>query len=245
GEEDGFRLKAGDVQERITDKTKAVILNSPNNPTGAVLDREELKGIADLCVDHDLVAISDEIYEKIIYGGEHVSIASLPGMQERTITINGFSKAYSMTGWRLGYAAGPQEIIQAMNRVQAHSVSCATSFVQKAGVVALTDSQDIVSKMVKEFRDRRDALMGMLREMEGVSCVEPKGAFYVFPNFAHYGEDSFELADFLLEEAGVAVIPGAAFGERGEGYQRLSYATSMENINRAMERIKKVLEKRG
>ncbi|MEE8167707.1 MAG: pyridoxal phosphate-dependent aminotransferase [Candidatus Hydrothermarchaeales archaeon] len=242
--DNGFTLRAESIQEKITDKTKGIIINSPSNPTGAVLDREGLKGIAELCIDHDLVAISDEIYEKVIYNGEHVSIASFPGMNERTITVNGFSKAYSMTGWRLGYAAAPEEIIQAMNRVQAHSVSCPTSFVQKAGVVALTSSQDAVSKMVGEFKKRRNALMELLNEIDGVSCIMPKGAFYAFPDFSKYG-NSFELANFLLEEAGVAVIPGAAFGAQGEGFQRISYATSMDDITRAINRVKRALEKRG
>ncbi len=244
-EEDGFAYKVEALEEKITEKTRAVIINTPSNPTGAILDRSILKGIADLCVDHDIIAISDEIYEKIIYEGEHVSIASLPGMAERTITVNGFSKAYSMTGWRLGYAAGPVEIIQAMSKVQEHTVSCATSFVQKAGVVALTSPQDDVTKMVTEFRRRRDTLIKLLGEIDGVSCVKPRGAFYVFPNFKRYGSDSFELANYLLEEAGVAFIPGAAFGAGGEGFQRISYATSMENIERAMGRIKKALAKRG
>jgi len=244
-EEDDFAFKVEEVQERITDKTKAIIINSPSNPTGAVLDRSVLKGISELCVDHEIIAISDEIYEKIIYEGEHVSMASFPGMLERTVTVNGFSKAYSMTGWRLGYAAGPSEIIKAMTRVQAHSVSCATSFVQKAGVVALTSPSGEIEKMISEFKERRDNLMKLLGEIDGVSCVKPRGAFYAFPNLSRYGNDSFELANYLLEEAGVAVVPGAAFGSKGEGYQRLSYATSMENIERGLEKMKKALEKRS
>ncbi len=243
-EEEGFAFKVEEVQERITEKTRAIIINTPSNPTGAVLGRGILKGIADLCADHDIVVISDEIYEKIIYEGEHVSMASLPDMSERTITVNGFSKAYSMTGWRLGYAAGPVEIIQAMAKVQEHSVSCATSFVQKAGVVALTSPHDEVANMVAEFKRRRDDLMKLLGEIEGVSCVKPRGAFYAFPNLKLYGQGSLELANYLLEEAGVAVIPGAAFGASGEGFQRISYATSMENIERALDRMKKALKKR-
>jgi aspartate aminotransferase len=244
-EDDGFAFRTDALQERITKKTRAVIVNTPSNPTGAVLDRNVLKGIADICLDHGIIVISDEIYEKIIYESEHVSIASLPGMQDLTITVNGFSKAYSMTGWRLGYATGPAEIIKAMTRIQAHSVSCATSFVQKAGIVALTSPQEEIRRMVSEFKCRRDHLLDLLNEIEGVSCVVPKGAFYVFPNFSHYSKDSFELASYLLEEAGVAMIPGAAFGANGEGFQRLSYATSLENIERALERMKNALEKRG
>ncbi len=243
-EKEDFRLSPEAVRERITPKTKAIIINSPNNPTGAVLDKDELEAIAEICVERDLIAISDEIYEKIIYDGRHYSIASFPGMRDRTVTVNGFSKAYSMTGWRLGYAAGPQALIEAMNRIQEHSVSCATSFVQKAGVVALKSSQDSVAAMVKEFRRRRDALMKLLGEIDGVTCSRPRGAFYAFPNFSAYGKDSFKLASFLLEEARVAVIPGAAFGSQGEGYLRISYATSMENIAKGVERIKEALEKR-
>jgi aspartate aminotransferase len=241
-EEEGFRLTPEDVAREITNKTRGIIINSPNNPTGAVFRMGELREIAELCAAYDLVAISDEIYEKIIYDREHVSIASLPGMRERTITINGFSKAYSMTGWRLGYAAAPEELITAMARVQEHSVSCPTSFVQKAGVAALEGPQDEVNAMVKEFKKRRDVLVSGLNEIDGVTCAMPDGAFYVFANFSAYGKDSFRLAEELLEKAGVAVIPGAAFGSLGEGYLRMSYATSMDNILEALDRIKKALK---
>ena len=242
-ERDGFRLNSEAVEKKITKKTRAVILNSPNNPTGVVLDGDTLKAIADLCVEHSLIAISDEIYEKIIYEAKHVSIASLPGMKERTITVNGFSKTYSMTGWRLGYAAAPQKIIEAMNRIQEHSISCPTSFVQKAGIAALQGSQECVATMVKEFKKRRDAIVKKLNEIPNVTCVKPQGAFYAFANFSAYEKDSFKLANFLLEEAKVAAIPGAAFGALGEGFLRLSYATGMENINKGVERIEQALEK--
>ena len=241
-EDEGFRLTPEDVAKEITNKTRGIIINSPNNPTGAVFRMEDLREIAELCAAYDLIAISDEIYEKIIYDQEHVSIASLPGMRERTITINGFSKAYSMTGWRLGYAAAPEELITAMARVQEHSVSCPTSFVQRAGVAALEGPQDDLNAMVREFRKRRDVLVDGLNEIEGVTCVKPEGAFYAFANFSAYGKDSFKLAEELLEKAGVAVIPGAAFGSLGEGYLRMSYATSMDNIMEALERIKKALK---
>ncbi len=242
-EKDGFRLSSEALEKKITKKTRAIILNSPNNPTGAVLNSDVLKAIAELCVEHDLIAISDEIYEKIIYEAKHVSIASLPGMIERTITVNGFSKAYSMTGWRLGYAAAPQKIIEAMNRIQEHSVSCATSFVQKAGVAALHSSQECVAAMVREFKQRREFIAKRLNEISGVTCVKPMGAFYAFANFSAYEKNSLKLADFLLEKAGVAVIPGAAFGKMGEGFLRISYATSMEDINKGMERIEGALKK--
>ncbi len=241
-EEDGFRLKPDAVEEKITDRTKAIILNTPNNPTGAVISKGKLKGLAEVCIDKDILVISDEIYEPMTYGCEHVSIGSFDGMKERTITVNGFSKAYSMTGWRLGYAAGPLEIIKAMTRIQAHSVSNTTSFVQKAGVVALNGPQDCVKEMVEEFKKRRDVIVEMLNAIDGVSCIEPKGAFYAFANFTSYESDSFKLADHLLEN-GVAVIPGGAFGEQGEGFLRLSYATGMENIKEGVNRIEKALKR--
>lgn len=240
-ESDGFQLKPGAVEEKISDKTRAIIINSPNNPTGSVLSKEGLKGIADICTDKDFFVISDEIYEPMTYDCEHVSIGSFDGMKERTITVNGFSKAYSMTGWRLGYAAGPLEVIKAMTRIQAHSVSNTTSFVQKAGVAALNESQDCVKEMVGEFRRRRDVTVEMLNAIDGVTCNEPKGAFYAFANCKSYESDSFKLANHLLEN-GVAVIPGGAFGEQGEGFLRLSYATSMENIKEGINRIEKALE---
>ncbi len=240
-EGDGFKLTPEAVGKEITNRTKGIIINSPNNPTGAVFKKKELREIAELCAAYDMTVISDEIYEKIIYDEKHVSVASLPGMRERTITVNGFSKAYSMTGWRLGYAAAPRELIAGMERVQEHSISCATSFVQKAGIAALKGSQACVREIVGEFRERRDTLVKLLNEIEGVSCAMPKGAFYVFANFSAYEEDSFKLTEYLLEEGGVAVIPGAAFGEHGEGYLRLSYATSMENITSGVGRIEKAL----
>jgi aspartate aminotransferase len=240
--EDEFRLKSDAIEAKITDRTRAIILNSPNNPTGSVLSKEGLKEIADICTDKGILVISDEIYEPMTYDCEHTSIASFSGMKERTITVNGFSKAYSMTGWRLGYAAGPLDIIKAMTRIQAHSVSNTTSFVQKAGVAALSGPQDCVIEMVGEFRKRRDIIVEMLNGIEGVTCVEPKGAFYAFANCRSYEPDSFKLADYLLEK-GVTVIPGGAFGKQGEGFLRLSYATSVENIKEGVGRIEKALER--
>ncbi len=244
-EEKGFRVTAEQILEKITEKTKLLILNSPCNPTGAVLKREELKAIAEVCKDHNIHIISDEIYEYIIYNGEeHVSIASFPGMEDLTITVNGFSKAYSMTGWRLGYASAREDIIKAMQRLQAHSVSHPTSFVQKAGVAALKspESKAEIEKMVSAFDERRRVITEKLREIPGVKCSEPQGAFYVFANFSAYEEDSFKLADYLLEKAGVAVVPGEAFGKEGRGYLRLSYALSMEKIKEGLKRIKQALE---
>lgn len=241
-EGDGFRLRSEAIEEKITKRTRAIILNSPNNPTGSVLLKDDLKAVADICIDSNILVISDEIYEPMTYDCMHHSIGSLSGMHERTITVNGFSKAYSMTGWRLGYAAGPIDIIKAMTRIQAHSVSNATSFVQKAGVAALNSSQDCVKNMVNEFKKRRDVMVKMLNDIEGLTCVMPMGAFYAFVNCRSYEQDSFKLADYLLEK-GVAVIPGGAFGEQGEGFLRLSYATSMDNIREGVRRIEEALVK--
>lgn len=243
-EENEFRLNPEDIKDKISSKTKALIINSPNNPTGAVLDKRDLKAISEICIDHNILVISDEIYEHIIYDAKHYSIASFE-MKDQTITVNGFSKAYSMTGWRLGYAAGPKEIIKVMTRLQAHSVSHPTSFVQKAGVAALRGPQECVKEMRDSFKERRNMIIEMLKEIEGVSCVIPKGAFYVFPNFSNYEKDSFKLATFILEKAKVALVPGGAFGEHGEGFLRLSYATSIENIREGVSRIKEVVEGYG
>jgi len=241
--ERGFKLEASDVERRLSERSKLLILNSPNNPTGAVIEEKELKGIAELCIEHDLMVIADEIYERIVYDAEHRSMASLPDMKERTITVNGFSKAYSMTGWRLGYAAGPEHIIKAMSKIQAHSVSNATSFVQKAGVAALSGSQRCVEEMVREFKKRRDRIVELLNEMDGVKCSVPQGAFYAFPDFSSVEESSMKLASTLLEEAKVAVVPGIAFGESGEGHLRFSYATGLEKIEEGMERVGAVVRR--
>jgi aspartate aminotransferase len=244
-EKDRYRLTPEALEDKITDKTRALILNSPNNPTGAVMAKSDLRSVADVVKDHDLMVISDEIYEYIIYGSTHQSIGALPGMKERTITINGMSKAYSMTGWRLGYAAGPAEVIKAMTRIQAHSISNVTSFVQMAGIAALQGPQECVRDMVREFRRRRDAVDKMLNEIDDVTCIRPKGAFYAFPNVSAYEEDSFKIANYLLEEARVAVVPGEAFGDGGRGHIRISYATDMETIEEGIRRIEEGLKKYG
>lgn len=223
------------IAERISPKTRLVIVNSPSNPTGAVFDRQVLEEIRDLAVDHDLFVISDEIYEKIIYDHEHISIASLPGMADRTITINGFSKAYAMTGWRLGYLTGPRETIKWVIRLLSHSVSQATTFVQRAGVAALQGPQDDIDMMVAEFRARRDILVEGLKRL-GIPCSVPGGAFYVFPNVSSYGGGD-QFTDRLLKEALIAATPGSAFGPGGADYIRLSYATSQKRIRQALDRI--------
>ncbi|UZE91918.1 MAG: pyridoxal phosphate-dependent aminotransferase [Methanosarcinales archaeon] len=225
--------------EFITDKTKLIILNTPGNPTGAVFDENTLKMIADIAKDHDILVLSDEVYEKIIYEGAHISIASFNGMHERTITVNGFSKAYAMTGWRLGYATAPPEILDAMLKIQQHSTSCATSFAQYGAVAALTGAQDCIAGMVSEFRARRDLMVNGLKSM-GFECVKPKGAFYVFVNVDQY-RDGMSVAERLLNEAYVAVTPGGAFGPSGANYVRISYATSQARISEGLERIKNVL----
>lgn len=242
-EDNEFRLIPESIKEKITDKTKLIIINSPNNPTGAMLSRSDLKKIADICIENDIIAISDEIYEKLIYdGNEQVSIGSFDGMKDLTITVNGFSKAYSMTGWRLGYAAAPIEIIKSMNKIQAHSVSCATSFVQSAGVAALKGGDQEINEMVSEFKKRRDFLVKRANEIEGVSCITPKGAFYAFVNISKHSNNSIEFSNWLLEKGRVAAVPGAAFGECGEGFIRMSYATSMENISEGLDRLEDALK---
>ncbi len=239
----GFKLEAEEIKNRISPKSKLLIINSPNNPTGAVLDVKDLKKIAEISLNNDLFVISDEIYEYIIYDRPHVSLASLNEMGDRTITVNGFSKAFSMTGWRLGYAAGPGEVIKLMRKLQSHSVSNATSFVQKAGLAALEGSKEFVEGMVEEFRKRRDTIVGLLNKIEGVECTMPEGAFYAFPDFSEIERNSVKLSNILLEDALVATVPGAAFGKVGEGFIRFSFATSMEKIIDGMERVQKTLRR--
>jgi len=227
------------IAENINSKTRLIIVNSPSNPTGSVFDRKVLEEIRDLAVDHNLSVISDEIYEKIIYDREHISIGSMPGMEERTVTINGFSKVYAMTGWRLGYLAGPKEPMKWVMRLLSHSVSQATTFVQRAGVAAMQGPQDEVASMVKEFKVRRDMLVNDLKEL-GIPCSVPGGAFYVFPDVSQIGGgDAF--TDKLLKDALIAATPGSAFGPGGADYVRLSYATSQSRIKQALERIEKIL----
>jgi aspartate aminotransferase len=233
-------FKPRDLVESITSKTKMILVNSPSNPTGAVFGREILEEIRDIALDHDLMVLSDEIYEKIVYGQDHLSIGSFPEMAERTVTVNGFSKCYAMTGWRLGYLAGPQEIMKWVNRILSHSVSHATTFVQWAGIEALKGPQDSIKAMVAEFRERRDLLVSGLAEI-GIDCPLPGGAFYVFPDVSDFGGgDGF--AERMLSEAMVAATPGSAFGPGGVGNVRISYAASKERLQEALGRIAKMLE---
>jgi len=236
-EELGFRFDIDELKSKVTPRTKLIILNSPHNPTGGVLEEDDIRAIAEIAQKHNITVFSDEVYEHIIYEGKHHSIASLPGMLDRTILLNGFSKTYAMTGWRLGYAVMPPELVEPVVRLITNSVSCTAPFIQYAGIEALTGPQDSVPKMVSEFKKRRDLIVDGLNQIPGISCRRPKGAFYVFPNVRKLGVDCNQFADYLLNEAGVATLPGTHFGRYGDGYIRLSYATSQENIKKGLERI--------
>jgi aspartate aminotransferase len=237
-----YRMTPEKVAEQVTSRTKMVLLNSPANPTGSVLTSGDVKGIADLAKDHDFLVLSDEVYEKVIFTGKHYSIAALDGMFDRTITVNGVSKTYAMTGWRLGWAVAPVPIIKALNTLQTHSLTCVTSFVQKAGVEALNGPQDSVDMMVGEFRARRDLIMSLIREIPSLHCHEPAGAFYLFPSYDQK-ISSEDMAAYLLEKAHVAVTPGSAFGPSGENHFRISYACSRRDIKEGMARMKDALAK--
>ncbi|MDD2666071.1 MAG: pyridoxal phosphate-dependent aminotransferase [Methanocellales archaeon] len=235
----GENFKPEGFEEFVTKKTKMIIVNSPCNPTGAVFDLSNLKMIADIAMDHDLLVLSDEIYEKILYNGEHISIGRLDGMQDRTITINGFSKTYAMTGWRLGYATAPKEVIGDMLKLQQHSASCATSFAQYGGIAALEGPQECITEMVNEFKARRDLVVEGLTDL-GMKCKKPDGTFYVFANVGQFGSGE-DVAERLLRDAYVAVTPGIAFGPSGEDYIRISYAISQARISEGLDRLQKVL----
>jgi aspartate/methionine/tyrosine aminotransferase len=242
-EERGFAFSADDLEERLSPRTKLVILNSPANPTGGVISKKDLETIANLLRDRDVIILSDEIYSRIYYEAEPESITQFPGMVEKTIILDGFSKTYSMTGWRLGYGVMPKWIADAVNLMAVNATSCTASFTQRAGIAALTGPQDAVGMMVAEFRKRRDAMVQALNTVPGFRCTVPAGAFYAFPNVTGTGMPSKELADFLLNEAGVACLNGTAFGRHGDGYLRFSYANSLANIMEAIDRIKKVSAK--
>ncbi len=244
-EENDFRMDQEYVKEKITKKTKMIILNSPENPTGGVLTREDLKVIADCIAKRDDVfVLSDEIYSRIVYEGKHESIASLPGMKEKTILLDGFSKTYAMTGWRLGYGVMRKDIAQKVAQLQTNSNSCTCTFTQIAGIEALKGPQSEPERMDAEFKKRREVIVSGLNAIEGITCKKPSGAFYVFPNITRTGMDCRKLSDYLLYEAAVAVLPGTSFGKYGEGYLRLSFANSVENIKKALDRISKALKKR-
>ena len=240
--EDNWRLTPEGLGDAWTPATRILLINSPNNPTGRVLDAAELAAIAAFAQERDLLVFSDEMYEKILYDGQkHTSIATLPGMAQRTLVFNGLSKAYAMTGWRLGYVAGPRAFLQQIEKVHSHSVTCATSFVQKAGVVALKGPQEFIGQMVSAWDRRRRSLAERLSAVNGITCPLVEGAFYAFADIRGTGMTSTEAAEFLLQEAHVAVTPGVAFGEAGEGHVRLSFATSDELLDAAADRIGEVL----
>jgi len=236
----GFSFDLETLRNSLTARTKMVILNSPANPTGGVISKDDLRRIADMLRDRDVIILSDEIYSRIWYEVEPASITSFEGMAEKTIILDGFSKTYSMTGWRLGYGVMPQWIADAVNKLTVNSNSCTASFTQRAGLAALEGPQDCVTTMVNEFRRRRDAMVKGLNEIPGFQCSVPAGAFYAFPNISGTGMSSKELAGFLLNEAGVACLWGTAFGQHGDGYLRFSYANSLANILEAIDRIKRV-----
>ena len=242
-EERGFSFDLNVFREKLSDRTRLVILNSPQNPTGGTIPADDIREIANMVRDRDLLVLSDEIYSRIHYDNEPpLSIASLPGMLEKTIILDGFSKSYAMTGWRIGYGVMPEWLVDPVNKLMVNSNSCTASFTQRAAIAALTGPQDDCTRMVAEFRRRRDAVCEGLNTLPGFRCSLPRGAFYAFPNITGTGLSSKELADRLLVEAGVAVLSGTAFGRYGEGYLRLSYATSLENLTEAVARIRRFLE---
>ena len=242
-EKNEFRLTAGELEEHITEKTKILVLPFPNNPTGAVMRREDLEAVAKVCLEHDLYVVSDEIYSELTYTGEdHVSITQIPGMRERTILINGFSKAFAMTGWRLGYCCGPQEILSVMTKIHQFAIMCAPTNSQYAATVALRDCYSEVEKMREAYNQRRRFLLHSFRKMH-LPCFEPFGAFYVFPCIKEFGMTSEEFATRLLEEQRVAVVPGDAFGASGEGYIRISYAYSLDALKEAVGRLETFVAK--
>jgi len=245
-EEKEFRLDVGELRRLITPKTRMLIINTPQNPTGGILTKDDLREIAALAVQHNLIVLADEIYSRIIYDGfHHTSIAEFPGMAERTILLDGFSKTYAMTGWRLGYGVMPEELAKIVAQLQINSNSCTASFTQIAGIEALTGPQQDVEAMVEEFRRRRDVIVDGLNRIPGFHCHKPLGAFYVFPNITRTGKASRFLAEYLMNEAGVACLSGTAFGACGEGFLRFSYANSVEKIKSALANIAAAMKKLG
>ncbi len=241
GPENGYRLTPEAMMEQVTKKTKLVVINTPSNPCGAVMRTEDVKGVADICREHGLYILSDEIYERLIFEGKHTSIASLEGMFDRTVTIGGLSKTYAMTGWRIGWAVAPLPIFNELNKLQTQSITCVTSFVQRAGLEALLGSQEPVHKMAVEFKARRDLIFDLVQDIPQLTCPKPNGAFYLFPSYA-MKMPSEDLAAYLLEKAHVAVTPGSAFGPSGEGKIRISYAASRKDITEGMQRIRHALK---
>ena len=242
-EESGFGFDLEVFERRVSSRTKLIIINSPQNPTGGVLDRRQLERIAAIAAERRIPVLSDEIYRQFLYEGEFVSTMTLPGMRDLTILLDGFSKSYAMTGWRLGYGVMPPPLAEHVARLMVNSASCTASFVQLAGIAALQGDQTPVARMVAEFKRRRDLLVDGLNRLPGVTCARPRGAFYVFPNITGTGRPSGEVAERILSDAGVAVLAGTAFGAHGEGYLRLSYANSEANLRLALERMRPVFER--
>jgi aspartate aminotransferase len=239
--ENEFRIDVDELRSLVSPRTKLIVLNSPANPTGGVLTSADLQAIAQIALEYDCWVLSDEIYSRIIYEGQHYSIASLPGMMERTIILDGFSKTYAMTGWRLGYGVMPKALASHVARLMTNSNSCTATFTQYAGIAALTGPQDEANHMVEAFRERRQVIVDGLNTLPGFKCLMPQGAFYAFPNIEGTGMTSKALADYILQQAGVAVLSGTAFGAYGEGFLRLSYANSIANIRKALDRIREAL----
>jgi len=240
-EEDNFKPSYEDIKSKISERTKAIIINSPNNPTGMVLDKNNLNDITEIAKGHDLFVISDEIYEKIIFDGrKHYSIASFPEMKERTITINGFSKAFAMTGWRLGYLATGKELMDYIVKIHQHTATCANSFVQKAAIPALEKGRKEVSQMAKEYQKRRNIVFDGINSVDKLSCLKPEGTFYAFVNIKKFGMNSIEASGYLLERTKVATVPGIAYGNSGEGYLRISFAIPEKDLVEAIKRLQKI-----
>jgi aspartate/methionine/tyrosine aminotransferase len=236
-EDRDFALDVNDLPALINDRTKLIILNSPHNPTGGVMQRNDVEQVAKIIGDRNILVLSDEIYSRLLFEGEHFSIMSVPGMQERTVLLDGFSKTYAMTGWRMGYGVMRPDLATQITRLMTNSNSCTASFTQMAGIEALRGDQSSVDHMCAEFKRRRDIFVAGLNKIKGFSCRMPKGAFYVFPNITKTGWKSKPLADALLDQAGVAALSGTAFGEYGEGYLRFSIANSLENLQQALDRV--------
>lgn len=241
-EKNQFKLTREELEAAITPKSKVLILPFPNNPTGAIMEKHELETLVDVIIEHDLFVISDEIYSELSYNGDHATVASLPGMQERTLLINGFSKAYAMTGWRLGYAAGPEFLIEQMTKIHQFAIMCAPTTSQYAAIEAIRNGDADVAEMRESYNQRRRYLMQRFQEI-GLPCFEPHGAFYCFPNVQRFGMTSDEFATRLLQEEKVAVVPGTAFGDSGEGFLRISYAYSLDSLKQALERIENFIKR--
>lgn len=243
-EEAGFTANIDELRASVSDRTKLIIVNSPNNPCGSVIPHSDLEQIAEVAIENDLTVMSDEIYHDFYFEGEHTSITQVPGMRERTVILDGLSKSYAMTGWRLGYGVLPEPLVEPISRLITNSVSCSAAFTQIAGIEALHGSQQPVIDMVAEFKARREVIVDGLNAIDGISCQRPQGAFYAFPNIRHTGMTSDDFANACLYEAGVALLAGTAFGEFGEGYARLSFANSTENLRRGLDRIAEMLANR-